>query len=417
MPVMECEKDGKMGHKWGENGVCFTGEDSKKKAAKVGRAIHAKQNEMLFELQENKSKRVQVAKVGTFEHEIYGTFSIKAPDLQEMKVNFDANARRQKLEGNPVLPFDYKHEEEDKAAGWIKSLKIGKDTNGAEALFAEVDSKPNAAEKIRGNEFKFVSPSIRRNYKDAETGKKFNIILKGATLTNVPFLRDMEAVHLLSEDKRKAFESLKLSGDTDFNIQLGANMPELIKKFQSISPEEQDNFLAECGLIRKDKKLSEELEKAKKDLKKTQDDLKLSEKELEELKESSGDAGDLEERLKLSEGEAKKTKEQLASVVKKLAEQEQTSKFNEMLSEGKVCEAQREAYMEGDMEEFAAKAEEFKLDESGQNSKGDETSDVEEQILKLTEKKAKDEKMEYGDAMSLVLEENPKLAAAANQNQ
>ena len=56
-------------------------------------------------LAENKSKRVQVAKVGTFNHEVYGKFSITLSDLNAMKVNFDANARRQKIAGNPVLPF------------------------------------------------------------------------------------------------------------------------------------------------------------------------------------------------------------------------------------------------------------------------------------------------------------------------
>ncbi len=41
MPVMRCTKDGKSGHKWGPNGVCFIGDDSEAKAAEVGRAINA----------------------------------------------------------------------------------------------------------------------------------------------------------------------------------------------------------------------------------------------------------------------------------------------------------------------------------------------------------------------------------------
>lgn len=35
---MLCEKDGKKGHKWGDAGVCFIGEDSKERAAAVGAA-------------------------------------------------------------------------------------------------------------------------------------------------------------------------------------------------------------------------------------------------------------------------------------------------------------------------------------------------------------------------------------------
>ena len=41
MPVTECTLNGKSGHKWGPNGKCFTGRDSRARAAAVGRAISA----------------------------------------------------------------------------------------------------------------------------------------------------------------------------------------------------------------------------------------------------------------------------------------------------------------------------------------------------------------------------------------
>ncbi len=44
MPVMECQKDGKRGYKWGESGVCFTGADGRERAAAVGRAIQAQKS-------------------------------------------------------------------------------------------------------------------------------------------------------------------------------------------------------------------------------------------------------------------------------------------------------------------------------------------------------------------------------------
>lgn len=43
MPIMPCEKDGKSGHKYGEHGHCYTGEGSRSKAAKQGRAIQVSQ--------------------------------------------------------------------------------------------------------------------------------------------------------------------------------------------------------------------------------------------------------------------------------------------------------------------------------------------------------------------------------------
>ncbi len=46
MPVQECQKGGKSGHKWGSQGVCFVGSGSRAKAAEVGRAIHAQEKRM-----------------------------------------------------------------------------------------------------------------------------------------------------------------------------------------------------------------------------------------------------------------------------------------------------------------------------------------------------------------------------------
>ena len=41
MPVKKCQKDGKNGYKWGNQGKCYTGPDAKKKAIKQGMAIHS----------------------------------------------------------------------------------------------------------------------------------------------------------------------------------------------------------------------------------------------------------------------------------------------------------------------------------------------------------------------------------------
>jgi len=424
MPVQKCTKDGKPGFKWGEQGVCFLGEGAQEKAASVGRAIAAqKAGNLLFsshKLSENKSKRVQVVKVGNFTHAELGKFSFTLPDLQEMKVNFDDNVRKQKIDGRPVLPFDYSHEDGEKAAGWIVQLVIEKDENNVDSLFAEVEWTPEGAERIKNNEFKFVSPFIHRGLKDSESGERHKIVLMGAALTNIPFLRDMEAVKLLSEYKKKAFQSLfKLSGDeSDSNFNTGQRMTleEIKGGLASLSPDDQKRLFEHLGkrmnkkTLAQDKKLSEDLEKSKKDLETEQDKLKLSEKELKDLKEKMGDSKDLEDRFKLSESKATKLSEKVNSLTATLAENESKGKFDAMLSEGKACEAQRKAYMSGNMEEFVANAEVIKLDEEGQRSKGDETVDnANEKVEKLAEEKAKSDNISFGDATKLVLSENPKL--------
>ena len=41
MPLMQCQKDGQAGWKWGETGFCYTGPQAKEKAAQQGQAIEA----------------------------------------------------------------------------------------------------------------------------------------------------------------------------------------------------------------------------------------------------------------------------------------------------------------------------------------------------------------------------------------
>lgn len=384
-------------------------------AANVRKAKIIKLDEMLFELQENKSNRVQIAKVGTFNHEVYGKFSIKLSAMEQMRGNFNNNVRRQKLDGVPALPLDYKHAEKDIAAGWIKKLEIDKDENGVKALFADVEWTPRGAQKVRDREFAFISPSIVPVYKDRETGQTFNNVLRGATLTNIPFLRDMSAVNLLSEGRRVAFESLKLSGDKpDINHNTGANM-KLSEEFKAMSPKEKEKFLADCGVKPEDKKLSEELESLKKDKEKSEDALKLSEDKIKTLETNLSGSSAAGDKLKLAEGEIGKLKTQVGSLTKTMAEDKKKTEFDQMLSEGKVCEAQRNPFMENDIAGFAKNVQEVKLDESGKGDHGDEAGNAEDKIDKLAEEKiAADKNLDYGDAVSLVLSENPKLAAAVN---
>lgn len=41
MPVKRCQRKGKKGKKWGDQGKCYTGPDALEKAKRQGRAIEA----------------------------------------------------------------------------------------------------------------------------------------------------------------------------------------------------------------------------------------------------------------------------------------------------------------------------------------------------------------------------------------
>lgn len=53
MPVIECSKDGQMGFKWGESGVCYIGPDARAKAEEQGRAIEANRGDSMTEYRED----------------------------------------------------------------------------------------------------------------------------------------------------------------------------------------------------------------------------------------------------------------------------------------------------------------------------------------------------------------------------
>jgi|GEM_PF-5927829 len=357
---------------------------------------------------DNKSKRVEILRVGNFERRFEEDLKITLTDLQKLKQNFDADCRRQKLNGKPVVPFNFSHNIWDEAAGWITELNIDKDEQNYDALFAQVDWTPKGAQKIKDNEFKFVSSEFIYNFKDPETGKIYDVLLGGAALTNIPFIRDMEAVNLSeSTSGQRTCVSLKLSGASDSNLHLGENMPDLIKKFKAMPPEEKEKFLAECGLDKKDVKLSEKLEQAEKDL-------RLSETENKKLKEKFAGSEDLADKLKLSESRIDDLKKEVFKLTEEREKDKKEGQFNAMLSEGKVCPAQKEAFMKGDMADFAAKAQPVKLNESGKNSQSEEEGgDVQSKIDKLAEEKMKlDESLSYGDAVRAVLSEDSKLSKA-----
>ncbi len=133
---------------------------------------------------------------------------------------------------------------------------------------------------------------------------------------------------------------------------------------------------------------------------------------IEELLASCG-VGSPEELIKMI-GEMKGNIEASQAEVKMLNEKimcsEKSTSFNVMLSEKKVCEAQREAFLKGDVVEFAKNAQVMKFDEISTSADADvNEKSAEDKVLELAEKKVKEEKMPMAKAIAVVLSENPEL--------
>lgn len=329
------------------------------------RSAPIKLSENIFLTAENGvSDDIQVLRVGTFFHEGQIVDVTKA-HLKSMIKNFSEEVR------GIDLMLDYSHESEKEAAAWFEDLYLSDD---GKELWAKVDWTEDGADSVRKKKYRYISADFNFAYKDNETLKDHGPTLLGAGLTNRPVIKKMNPT-ILSEN------NYNLKKDNEM-----AMTPEETKKMEDLekSNKELASKLAEKDDNAKDKEFAEK----EADLKKREDAIKLSEEKAEQDKKDA----------------------------------EKKTEFDTMLSEGKAVEAQREAFIKGDMTEFiknAVKAGSVNLSEKGNNGNGNNIdTDVfegdtpaQDEVISLAEKKVKEnDQVDINEAISFVLSENSELA-------
>ncbi|MCL4836423.1 MAG: hypothetical protein KJ058_00470 [Thermoanaerobaculia bacterium] len=135
---------------------------------------------------------IQVMIAGRFKHPRYGDFAITVDDLHAYAADITERGDR--------IPIDFDHQSaggKTEAAGWYTGqTRVGQDTQGREALFAEVEFTPGGADAVRSRRYRFISPEFSRTFRDS-AGKLIRKPRMWATaLTNRPFLPDMDPVTL-----------------------------------------------------------------------------------------------------------------------------------------------------------------------------------------------------------------------------
>ncbi len=123
-------------------------------------------------------------------------FAIGRADLAKLVENF-----RKRKTGDLVI--DYEHASEFPelaqgqaipAAGWLKQIEEGPDERGILWGLAEFTSR--AREMIASKEYKYLSPAIDWGARDKGTGAQQGATLTSVALVNRPFLEAMPAVQL-----------------------------------------------------------------------------------------------------------------------------------------------------------------------------------------------------------------------------
>lgn len=307
----------------------------------------------------SKIRKMQVCRAGKFTDPRYGEFEITTKMFQEMIQNFNDKVR------GIVPALDYKHDSDDVAAGWFKSLYL---ENGSE-LWADIEMTPKGSRVLADKEFGYVSIDFETAYTDNETGKNFGSVLLGAGLTNRPVVKRMQPVVQLSEKQKE-------------------------QKMSEEEMKEMADLKAKCA----------DYEKQLADMKQKMESMVPAKKEEE-----------MPEEKKEIEIELANTKKELAEANAKLSLAEKTSEFAKLLSEGKACEAQREAFIKGDMAAFIAGQMPIKLTEQGHASTpAEETvkteSQAEDKVLEEAKKLSEEKKISMKEAISEVLKSNQKLA-------
>jgi hypothetical protein len=142
---------------------------------------------------------IQLAKTGKFVSNRYGAFEISKQDLSQMLHNFQEVTPKAPTE----LPIDFDHLSmapqkpgDGIAAGWLKKLEL---RNDGDELWGLVAWTPNAAERIRNQEYRFVSPSFVKDHTHTD-GTKIGTTLLAAAITNHPYLQSMAGLVLSSDE-------------------------------------------------------------------------------------------------------------------------------------------------------------------------------------------------------------------------
>jgi hypothetical protein len=140
------------------------------------------------------SSWVHALPIGSYSHPIFGNIKIT---LDRAKKFADSVVKQ--VRGIDAS-INYNHNNEDVAAGWVKSAEAR--DNGV-WLFVEWTS--DAAKKIKDKAYRYFSAEYADEWESPE-GSKFADVIMGGALTNRPFMKNLVPLNLSEATVDNAFE-------------------------------------------------------------------------------------------------------------------------------------------------------------------------------------------------------------------
>lgn len=242
------------------------------------------------------------------------------------------------------LAIDFSHYAGEKAGAWFKDLvKIpSSEFPGEFDLKCAPRWTKSGIDSVGGGDFRYLSINFHEDYRDNQKLDFHGPTLLGAGFTNRPFIRNMNPTS----------------------------------------------------------KLSDESEKEQEEMEKKELEVKLSETNVE-LSEMKGKLSDSEKTLSEVQESNKVLKEENEKLSSEKKNSEKNLAFDKQLSENKVCEAQREHFLSGDMDKFLETAQgPLNLSEKGESQSDSEDGDDDDKVLAEANKLCEaDKELSMSDAI------------------
>jgi hypothetical protein len=130
---------------------------------------------------------IQAMPLGSYDHPVYGEIQITPDRVKEFAQNVKEGVRGQELD------IDYDHKTNGgEAAGWVKDAE----DRGPDGLWLLVEWTKKAFQQLKDKAYRYFSPEYNDEWTHPKTGVTHKNVLFGGAITNRPFLKDIVPINL-----------------------------------------------------------------------------------------------------------------------------------------------------------------------------------------------------------------------------